>query len=114
MDDEDRDVRILRAYVQLVVSGCNEDEKGADTQALFSIRGVYRVDYLETERLTERELDAFTRYNSVHDVWPFWRQHVYETVSKAGLSQITIPFFRAVPGTPKAKRSPRRPLLRGE
>ena len=112
VDDEDGHIRILRAYVQLVVFGFNEDEKGADTQALFSIRGVYRVDYLETKELTERELDAFTQYNSVHNVWPFWRQHVYETVSKARLSPITVPFFRAIPGAPNAKRSTRRPLSR--
>ena len=112
MDDEGGTIRILRAYVQLVVFGFDEDEKGAETQALITIRAEYRVDYLEAKELTESELDAFTQYNSVHNVWPFWRQHVYETVSKASLPQITIPFSRAIPGAPKAKRSDRRPLAR--
>ena len=112
VDDEDGTIRILRAYVQLVVRGYDEDEKGAETEALFTIQGEYRVDYLERKELTESELDAFTQFNSVHNVWPFWRQHVYETVSTASLPRITIPFFRAIPGAPKAKRSTRRPLAR--
>ena len=104
-DDEDDTIRILRAYVQLVVRGYNEDEEGAETDPLFTIQAEYRVDYLEREELTEHELDAFTQFNSVHNVWPFWRHHVYETVSKASLPRITIPFFRPIPGAPKAKRS---------
>ena len=112
VDDEDGTIRILRAYVQLVVRGFDQDEKGAETEALFAIRGEYRVDYMEEKELTESELDAFTEINSVHNVWPFWRQHVYETVSRASLPRISIPFFRAIPGTPKAKRSTRRPPAR--
>ena len=111
-DDEDDTIRILRAYVQLVVRGYNEDEEGAETDPLFTIQAEYRVDYLERKELTEYELDAFTQFNSVHNVWPFWRHHVYETVSKASLPRITIPFFRPIPGAPKAKRSDRRPVAR--
>lgn len=112
VDDENGTIPILRAYVQLVVRGFEEDHKGAETQALFAIRGEYRVDYLEAEELTETELEVFTEFNSVHNVWPFWRQHVYETVSKASLPRITIPLFRAIPAAPKAKRSVPRPPAR--
>ena len=112
VDDEDGTIPILRAYVQLVVRGFDEDQEDAETQALFAIRGEYRVDYLEVKELTETELDAFTEFNSVHNVWPFWRQHVYETVSRASLPRITVPLFRAIPGAPKAKRSTRRPPAR--
>ena len=112
VDDEDDPIRILRAYVQLAVFGIDADEQSEVKNALFTIRGEYRVDYLEIRELTEVELDAFTQFNSVHNVWPFWRQHVYETISKASLPRITIPFFRAIPGEPKAKRSTRRPVTR--
>ena len=110
VDDGDDTVRILRAYVQFLVVALAKDDNGQKTQELFSIKGVYRVDYLEAKELTQRELNAFTQFNAVHNVWPFWRQHVYETVSKASLSRITIPFFKAIPGAPKANRSARRPL----
>lgn len=112
VDDEEGTIRILRAYVQLVVFGVYEDDRSEDEKALFTIRGEYRVDYLEVKELTEIELDAFTQFNSVHNVWPFWRQHIYETISKTSLPRITIPFFRAIPGEPKAKRSARRPVKR--
>ena len=107
-DAEGETIRILRANVQLGVCGFDENKNGAGTKALFTICATYRVDYLEAKQLTENELDAFTQFNSVHNVWPFWRQHVFETVSKASLPRVTIPFFRSVPGTPKAKRSTRR------
>ena len=110
VDGEGGTIRILRAYVQLVVRGYDEDEEDGEAKALFAIRGEYRVDYLERKGLTEHELDAFTRFNSVHNVWPFWRHHVHETVSKADLPRITIPFFRAVPGAPKARRAARHPV----
>ena len=113
-DDEDGTVRILRAYVQLLLHALAKADNGKKTQKLFSIRGEYRVDYLEKKELTQIELDAFTQFNAVHNVWPFWRQHVYETVSKANLPRITIPFFRAIPGVPKAKRSARRSLAARE
>ena len=112
VDDEEGTIHILRAYVQLAMFGIDEDEQSEDKKALFTIRGEYRVDYLEIKELTETELDAFTQFNSVHNVWPFWRQQVYETISKASLPRITIPFFRAIPGEPKAKRSARRPVAR--
>ena len=112
VDDEEGTIRILRAYVQVVVFGIHEDEGSEDEKVLFTIRGEYRVDYLEVKELTEIELDAFTQFNSVHNVWPFWRQHVCETISKASLPRITIPFFRAIPGEPKAKRSAWRPVTR--
>ena len=112
VDDEDGTIRILRAYVQLVVRGFDEDEDGPETDSLFTIQAEYRVDYLERKVLTEHELDAFTQFNSVHNVWPFWRHHVYETVSKASLPRITIPFFKGIAGAPKAKRSDQRPVAR--
>ena len=108
-DDEGDTIRILRSYVQLVVRGYNEDEESAETDPLFTIQAEYRVDYLEPKELTEHELDAFTQFNSVHNVWPFWRHHVYETVSKASLPRITIPFFRAIPGAPKSTPDAIRP-----
>ena len=112
VDDEGDTIRILRAYVQLVVRGYAENENGPETDSLFTIQAEYRVDYLEQKKLTENELDAFTQFNSVHNVWPFWRHHVYETVSKASLPRITIPFFRGIPGAPRASRSARRPVAR--
>lgn len=112
VDSEDNTIPILRANVQLVVRGFDTGENEHGAPVLFTIRGTYRVDYQEVKELTAKELDAFTQFNSVHNVWPFWRQHVYETVSKASLPQVTITLFRAIPNTPKAKRSTRRPLIR--
>lgn len=112
VDTEDNTIPILRANVQLVVRGFDKDENEDGTPVLFTIRGTYRVDYQEAKELTAQELDAFTKFNSVHNVWPFWRQHVYETVSKASLPRITIPLFRAIPNTPKTKRSARHPLIK--
>lgn len=106
-DEDGIEVNILRAFVQLTVVGVPWNEADAGAAPLFSIHGVYRVDYGERERLSRDELATFSQYNSVHNVWPFWRQHVFDMVSRASLPRITIPFFRAIPGAPKARRSVR-------
>ena len=111
-DSEDDEANILRAYVQFLLTALSKDDDGRKNLEIFTIKVVYRVDYLEQNKLTQIELDAFTQFNSIHNVWPFWRQHVYETISKADLPRITIPLFRAIPGAPKARRSIRRPITR--
>ena len=106
-DREGLEVDVLRVFVHLMVAGLPWSEADAGAPPLFSIQSVYRVDYAERERLTREELATFSQYNSVHNVWPFWRQHVSDVVSRASLPRITIPFFRAIPGEPRPRRSTR-------
>ena len=106
-DEESDEIPILRAYVRFSVAAFKKEDKSSKRQ-LFKIRAEYRVDYLVLKQLTSLEIKAFGDYNAVHNIWPFWRQHVQQTVSQASLPRITIPLFRQAPNAPRRKRTPRR------
>jgi preprotein translocase subunit SecB len=50
-----------------------------------------------TGELDEKALATFANLNGVHNVWPFWRQHVYDIVQRARLPQLDIPLFAGSP-----------------
>lgn len=113
IDDDEEEVEILRNYIRFVVSGFEQSTQGEEQdldegKSLFSIQAEFRVDYLVVGDLTEPEIDEFSRYNVVHNAWPFWRQHVYQTAGNAKLPRISIPFFRRPPGAPKPRRTKRK------
>lgn len=113
LDADEDEVEILRTYIRFLTSGFkvsadNGEETRTEASPLFSIEAEYRVDYLVLSELSDEEIGEFSRYNAVHNAWPFWRQHVYQMVSNAKLPRVTIPFFRRDSGAPKPKRTSRK------
>ena len=106
-DEEDNEIPILRAFVRFKLAAYNREDRSSASQ-LFKIGAEFRVDYFVKKQLTDREIKVFGDYNAVHNVWPFWRQHVQQTVNQASLPRVTVPLFRQPPGTPKTKKTPRR------
>ena len=82
VDSEKEEINILRAYVHFLLTALSKDDDGRKNLEIFTIKVVYRVDYLEQSKLTQTELDAFTQFNSIHNAWPFWRQHVTKQLRK--------------------------------
>ena len=107
IDDNQEEIPILRAYVRLEILGFDEDGD-EDDGPLFTISAEYRVDYLINKELTSKEMDAFTSYNVVHNVWPFWRQRVQQTVDEAKLPRVTVPFFTRPQDEAKPVRTARK------
>ena len=105
LDEDDEEFFVLRAHVRLEVAGFKQEQP--DTP-LFTIRAEYRIDYLRREEMTLQEIEAFSAYNAVHNVWPFWRQYVHQTVGQAQLPRLTIPFFRRSPDAERAVRTARK------
>jgi len=91
--------RIFRAYIELGVRAVEkvlENEVLEEPKVFFFIEATYRVDYLLKKTLKAEEAEAFVQYNTVHNVWPFWRQYVFNTVGLAELPKIEIPLFRGI------------------
>lgn len=44
--------------------------------------------------LTKKEVEEFASFNSVHNAWPFWRQHVFQTINNAHLPSLDIPLMK--------------------
>ena len=49
--------------------------------------------YLVESTLTDAHFQAFSEFNSLHNVWPFWRQHVFDIVQRGRLPTIDIPLM---------------------
>jgi preprotein translocase subunit SecB len=47
--------------------------------------------------MTAEAVAAFATFNAVHNVWPFWRQHVFDIVNRAHLFPIEVPLFSGGP-----------------
>lgn len=60
----------------------------AELEASFC--AVYRYDI----ELTDDELGEFLRFNAVHNVWPFWREHALRMAAEAKLHRPSIPLMK--------------------
>ena len=91
----DSQTTLLQVYVDLGirVTGLEESEP----PVFFEIEADFLVEYeISSADLSEAAIKAFADVNSVHNVWPFWRQHVFDLVARGRLPQLEVPLFRGV------------------
>ena len=86
---EERELQVLVSLGERVVENV-ESEK---PKVYFGIEADYLVIYELVAEVSEDALKAFSEFNSVHNVWPFWRQHAFDLVAQARLPQLQIPLF---------------------
>jgi preprotein translocase subunit SecB len=87
---------LLQVMVTLgtrVVAGAGDESDGPE---IFRIEADFLAEYEVTRCPSEDAAKAFAEYNAVHNVWPFWRQHVFDVVQRGRLPQLDIPLTRAV------------------
>ena len=96
-DDEKNgeEEKIFRVYASfgIRVVDPNNDKK-SKKKVYFRIEATYRLDYQILKELTKNEVMEFARFNSVHNAWPFWRQHVYQFVNIAHLPYLDVPLMK--------------------
>lgn len=80
---------LLRCFVELGVRFVREDE-----QVQAEIEATFCAVYICKEELTETELNEFVRFNVVHNVWPFWREHAFRVSAEAKLPRPSISLMR--------------------
>jgi preprotein translocase subunit SecB len=59
----------------------------------FEIEADFLVEYEMTKDVSEAAIKMFADRNSVHNVWPFWRQHVFDVVSRGRLPHLEVPLY---------------------
>lgn len=107
---------LLRAIISLGMRGVALPEEGHaagdatdEESVVFQIEADFAVTYEVLEAPGDEALAEFVRFNCTHNVWPFWRQHVYDTLKKASLPLVAVPLFqgRATPtvGTKERRRT---------
>lgn len=65
----------------------------SEARIVFEIEADFVVDYGCVSELPVDAVTAFSEINSIHIVWPFWRQHVFDIVARAKLPQIEVPLL---------------------
>ncbi len=89
----------------LVTFGVRSVTKRDDVEVeMYGLEATFAVDYIVETMPEPDDLQQFVDFNCVHNAWPFWRQHVYDTMKRASLPVPIIPFFSGKPGAGK-KRS---------
>jgi hypothetical protein len=100
LDGED-DLQMLRVFVELgarAMGGSPEAPIKDDQDSfLYGVEAVYRAEYLIKEPLTDEEVREFSEHNAVHNVWPFWRMHVFNALKLANLPILNVPLKRLTP-----------------
>lgn len=94
--EDDRDVTLLHICVSLgsrVIDRSEVDESGEEPVVYFYIEADFMVEYELKDAVDQEALKAFADFNAVHNVWPFWRQHVYDIVSRGQVPRLDVPLF---------------------
>lgn len=92
-DADGRIVRLLQVIVGLGIRIAGMETEGAPIY--FEIEADFLVEYERVSELSEAAINVFADYNSVHNVWPFWRQHVFDVVSRGRLPHLEVPLYSA-------------------
>jgi hypothetical protein len=66
---------------------------GEHAPVYLEIEADFIAEYEMTSAIDDAALEAFATFNSVHNVWPFWRQHVFDIVQRGHLLPIDVPLF---------------------
>lgn len=70
--------------------------EGDNPTIYLEIEADFLADYEIVSEISDDAIKAFTSFNAVHNVWPFWRQHVFDVVQRARLQHIQIPLFAGI------------------
>ena len=69
------------------------DDDTHNDHVYVEIEADFFVSYEITSPLDNDHMRAFSESNGVHNIWPFWRQHVFDLVQRGNLPPIEIPLF---------------------
>lgn len=101
----DESTDLLRVLVTLGIRVVFAEQDGGEPAPLHTIEATFAVEYIVLKEFSEKQFKNFCDFNCVHNVWPFWRQHVYETLKKASLPVVAVPFY---PGKPSGRKKTRK------
>lgn len=94
-DEAQKQSKDLVVMVDLGIrlAGPDPEKEEQERPIYFVIEARFLVEYTMTHDLSEEAIKIFAQHNSVHNVWPFWRQHVFDIVQRGRLPHIDVPLF---------------------
>lgn len=91
LTESESQIQILRVYIDLGIRIAGTE--GDEPPIYVEIEAVYCAEYSVLKDVSEEAIKAFAQFNAVHNVWPFWRHHVFDTVQRGRLPHIEVPLF---------------------
>jgi|GEM_PF-4220866 len=64
-----------------------------EAEPLHTVEATFAVEYQIVHPLPDDKMPDFIQFNCAHNVWPFWREHVFATLRAASLPVLNVPFF---------------------
>lgn len=71
-----------------------EEKDDEEASSLVMIEAKFDACYLSNQEVSKDQLDAFSQNNAGYHIWPYWREFVQSSCTRAGISPIRIPFFQ--------------------
>ncbi|MBH1826293.1 hypothetical protein I5W35_03965 [Stenotrophomonas maltophilia] len=112
VEGEDESSVLLRVLVNLGVrsvlqadphSVAEHEDDDAHEEVIFTLEATFAVEYFVLDNPSKEDFLGFVDFNCVHNVWPFWREHVLSTLRQASLPIPAVPLF-AGRGSAKKKK----------
>lgn len=70
---------------------------GDEEQVLSELEACFVAKYLQNKHICEEAIEEFMKYNVIHNVWPFWREHAFRLSTEANLPKPIISLFKQQP-----------------
>lgn len=83
--------QLLNIKVSLKVALYNQENQ---EKPLYTISACFLAKYVQRYELNENALKEFIQFNSLHNIWPFWREHALRVASLANLPKPQIQLMR--------------------
>lgn len=93
VDEEGATKHLLQVLVELGIRIVGDEQVGDDQPVFVEIEADFLAEYELVSEVSDEAIKLFAEVNSVHNVWPFWRQHVFDVVQRGRLPPIVIPLF---------------------
>jgi preprotein translocase subunit SecB len=71
----------------------NDVADQAERPIYIQIEAIFLAEYEVSGDVSDDALRVFAEQNSVHNVWPFWRQHVFDIVQRGELPHLDVPLY---------------------
>lgn len=74
-----------------------------DTKILSEVEACFIAKYAQKYDASEEAISEFMKYNVIHNVWPFWREHAFRVSSEARLPRPMISLYKEQPTSNEAE-----------
>lgn len=89
---KDSDERLVRAKASFGIRFSLEDDE--QKNVLGQIEAEFIAEYKMKHPISDEAMNEFTRFNVVHNVWPFWREFAFRTANDTKLPKPIIPLMK--------------------